>query len=80
MLINLGNLEMSEGRFDLAKKHLDAALQKEPDHPLAIINLASLALRQNDFATARTLAHLFRETFKTYEAGAGPEVRAAGPA
>ena len=56
MLINLGSLEMSEGRFDLAKKHLDAALKKEPDHPLAIINLASLALRQNDFATARALA------------------------
>ena len=57
MLINLGSLEMNEGRFDIAKRHLEAALQKEPDHPLAIINLASLALRQNDFATARALAN-----------------------
>lgn len=57
MLINLGSLEMNEGRFDIAKKHLETALQKEPDHPLAIINLASLALRQNDFATARALAN-----------------------
>ena len=57
MLINLGTLEMSEGRFDIAKKHLEAALQKEPDHPLAIINLAALALRQNDFPNARALAN-----------------------
>jgi tetratricopeptide (TPR) repeat protein len=57
MLINLGGLEMQEGRFELAKKHLEAALQKEPNQPLAIINLASLALRQNDFVTARDLAN-----------------------
>lgn len=56
-LINLGNLEMQEGHFELAKKHLDAALKKEPNQPLAIISLASLALRQNDFATARDLAN-----------------------
>jgi phosphoenolpyruvate carboxykinase (ATP) len=30
-------------------------------------------------ATAGKLAGLFKENFKTYEAGAGPEVRAAGP-
>jgi tetratricopeptide (TPR) repeat protein len=57
MLINLAGIEMNEGHFDIARKHLEAALQKEPDHPLAIINLASLALRQNDFATARALAN-----------------------
>jgi tetratricopeptide (TPR) repeat protein len=56
-LINLGNLEMQEGHFDLAKKHLEAALKKEPNQPLAVISLASLALRQNDFATARELAN-----------------------
>ena len=55
MVINLGVLELSEGRFDLAKKHLAAALQKEPDQPLAIINLAVLELKQNDFKTAREL-------------------------
>jgi protein O-mannosyl-transferase len=57
MLINLGSLEMQEAHFDLAKKHLEAALKKEPNQPLAIINLAALALRQNDFATARELAN-----------------------
>jgi predicted Zn-dependent protease len=56
MLINLGGLELSEGRLDLAKKHLTAALQKEPGQPLAIINLAAVALKQNDFNTARDLA------------------------
>jgi protein O-mannosyl-transferase len=56
MLINLGGLELSEERLDLAKKHLTDALQKEPDQPLAIINLAAVALRQNDFKTARDLA------------------------
>ena len=55
MLINLGGLELSENRLDLAKKHLAAALQKEPEQPLAIINLAVLALKQNDFKTAREL-------------------------
>jgi hypothetical protein len=56
-LINLGSLEMHGGHFDIAKKHLEAALKKEPNQPLAIINLAALALRQNDFATARELAN-----------------------
>lgn len=56
MLINLGGLELSEGRMELAKKHLAAALQKEPDQPLAVINLAALALKQDDFKTARELA------------------------
>ena len=57
MLINLGSLEMREARLDLAKKHLEAALKLEPDQPLAIINLAAVALRQNDFARARELAN-----------------------
>jgi len=57
MLINLGSLEMREARLDLAKKHLEAALKKEPNQPLAIINLAAVALRQNDFAATRELAN-----------------------
>jgi tetratricopeptide (TPR) repeat protein len=55
MLINLGGLELSEGKLDLAKKNLTAAMQKEPGQPLAVINLAVLALKQNDFKTAREL-------------------------
>ncbi|HEY2614147.1 MAG TPA: tetratricopeptide repeat protein [Chthoniobacterales bacterium] len=53
MLINLGGLELSEGHFDSAKKQLQLALRKEPDQPLAVLNLAAVALRQNDFASAR---------------------------
>jgi tetratricopeptide (TPR) repeat protein len=56
MLINLGGLELSEGRLELAKKHLAAALQKEPNQPLAVINLAAVALKQSDFKAARELA------------------------
>jgi hypothetical protein len=56
MLINLGGLELSEGHLDHAKKLFDSALKREPEQPLAIINLAAVALRQNDFQTARTLA------------------------
>jgi protein O-mannosyl-transferase len=55
MLINLGALELAEGQLDLAKKNLAAALHKEPGQPLAVINLAVVALRQNDFKTAREL-------------------------
>jgi len=56
MLINLGGLELSEGHLDRAKSLFDSALKREPDQPLAIINLAVVALRQNDFKTSRTLA------------------------
>jgi uncharacterized protein HemY len=55
MRINLGGLDMSEGRLDEAKKHLQLALAKEPQQPFAIINLAAVAVKQNDFATAREL-------------------------
>jgi tetratricopeptide (TPR) repeat protein len=55
MLINLAGLELNEGQFDSAKKHLALALRKEPDQPLAILNLASVALRQNDFTAAHDL-------------------------
>lgn len=55
MLINLGGLELSEGRLDLARKHLEAALQKQPDQPLGLLNLATVALKENDFKKAREL-------------------------
>jgi tetratricopeptide (TPR) repeat protein len=55
MLINLAGLELNEGQLDSAKQHLTLALRKEPKQPLAIINLASVAIRQNDFAAARDL-------------------------
>jgi protein O-mannosyl-transferase len=55
MLINLAGLELSEGHVDAAKEQLALALRKEPDQPLAILSLASVAIRQNDFAAARDL-------------------------
>lgn len=56
MLINLGGLELSEGKLDHARNLLTAALRQEPDQPLAVINLAAVALKQNDYKTARELA------------------------
>ena len=55
MLINLASLELNEGKFLDAAAHLHTALQKKPDQPLAIINLAAVALKQNDFKHAREL-------------------------
>jgi len=55
MLINLGALESTEGKLGDAAVHLHAALQKKPDQPLAVINLAAIALKQNDFKLAREL-------------------------
>jgi len=55
MLINLGGLESSEGKLEDAAIHFHAALQKKPEQPFAIINLAAVALQQNDFKLAREL-------------------------
>jgi tetratricopeptide (TPR) repeat protein len=55
MLINLGGLELNEGHLDAAKAHLEEALRKEPEQPFAIINLAAVALRQNDYKSAHEL-------------------------
>ena len=55
MLINLGALEMNENRFEEAAEHLHAALTKKPDQPLAILDLATVAMKQNDFKMARQL-------------------------
>jgi len=53
MLINLADSDLSEGKLEEAAVHLHAALQKNPEQPLAIINLAAVALKQNDFKVAR---------------------------
>lgn len=55
MLINLGGLELSAGRLDEAKKHFETALRKQPDQPLAVANLAAVAIKQNDFNAAHAL-------------------------
>lgn len=55
MLINLAGLDLHDGQLDSAKKNLEIALRREPDQPLAVINLAVVAIRQNDFAVAHQL-------------------------
>ena len=55
MLINLGELDLNESKLPDAAVHLHAALQKQPDQPFAIIDLAAVALKQNDFKLARQL-------------------------
>src|SRR5262249_29433409 len=55
MLINLGSLELTEGKLQDAETHLHAALQKKPEQPFAIINLAAVALKQNNFKQAHEL-------------------------
>lgn len=55
MLINLAGVEISEGQLPDAAVHLHEALRKSPDEPLAVINLASVALKENDFKLAHQL-------------------------
>lgn len=61
MLINLASQELHDAQLDSAKKHLEMALQKQPDHPLAVINLAVVAIRQDDFSTAHELLNRAKE-------------------
>lgn len=55
MWINLGGLELSEGHLAAARQALDRALAKEPENPLALLNLAAVTIRQGDFKSARAL-------------------------
>jgi Flp pilus assembly protein TadD len=55
MLINLASLDFNEGKLEDAALHLHAALEKEPNQPFAVINLAAIALKQDDFKLAHTL-------------------------
>lgn len=55
MLINLASLEFTEGNLEDAAVHLHAALEKQPNQPFAVINLAAVALKQGDFKLTRTL-------------------------
>ncbi len=74
MLINLGELDLSEGKLQDAAVHLHTALQKQPDQPFAIVDLAAVALKQNDFKLARQL--LVRATGMPAVAAHGHELLA----
>lgn len=52
MFTNLGGLELAEGDLAAAQKHLQLALQKDPEQPFALINLAAVAIKQGDYKTA----------------------------
>src|SRR2546423_1225426 len=53
MLINLGGLELSEGRLEQANMVFRRALAKNPEQPFALLDLAAVAFKRNDLATAR---------------------------
>lgn len=55
MLINLGALDSSEGRFDAARQNLQKALSKDSEQPFAILELAAVAVKQGDFKAAHEL-------------------------
>jgi tetratricopeptide (TPR) repeat protein len=55
MLNNLGGLELSEGNLAAAQQALEHALEKEPDNPLARLNLAAVKMKERDFGGARAL-------------------------
>jgi len=55
MWINLGGLELSEGHLAAARQALDRALAKEPENPLALLNLAAVTIKQGDFPGTRAL-------------------------
>lgn len=55
MLINLASQELHDGQLDSARQHLESALQKEPNQPFAVINLAVVAIRKDDYTTAREI-------------------------
>ena len=52
MKVNLASLQIQVGDLEAAKNSLTSALAKEPDQPLAVINRAAVAVKQNDFLTA----------------------------
>jgi protein O-mannosyl-transferase len=55
MLTNLGALELADGKVDAAKKHLETALQKDPNQPFGLLNLAAVAIKQSDFKLAHEM-------------------------
>jgi len=55
MLINLASQDLHEDRLDAAQEHLEAALQKEQNQPLAVINTAVVAIRRKEYDKARSI-------------------------
>ncbi len=56
--INAGYDLLEQGKFDQAQKIYEEILTKQPDHPIALNNLAAISCKQGKFAQA--LAQLNR--------------------
>jgi Tfp pilus assembly protein PilF len=56
--INAGYDLLEQGKFDQAQKIYEEILQKQPDHPIALNNLAAISCKQGKFDQA--LAQLQR--------------------
>ena len=69
MLINLGDLELNEGRLPEARRALQQALVKEPENPMALLALGAVAIKERDFFRAR-------QTLRKIKSPPGIEARA----
>jgi Flp pilus assembly protein TadD len=61
MWINLGGLELTEGRLVAARQALDHALAKDPGNSLALLNLAAVVIKEGDFPGARIILQRIKE-------------------
>ncbi|HEY3663528.1 MAG TPA: tetratricopeptide repeat protein [Chthoniobacterales bacterium] len=61
MWINLGGLELTEGRLVAARQALHHALAKDPGNSLALLNLAAAVIKGGDFPGARIILQRIKE-------------------
>lgn len=55
--INAGYDLLEQGKFDQAQKVYEAILKKQPDHPIALNNLAAILSKQGKFDQALAQLH-----------------------
>lgn len=69
MFINLAGLELQQHHLDRAEALVNAALQKSPGQPFALLNLAAIEIERGKFAEARKiLADAAKEPVTTAQA------------
>ncbi len=61
MWINLGGLELSAGNLVAARQALERALAQDPEHTLALLNLAAVTIKEGDFPAARAILQRIKE-------------------
>lgn len=67
---NLASLYMSDGKFDLAQKHIDTILRIAPDSPVGYYLLGLLKFRSKDYAAAELAAQKLNKVAPNYLPGA----------